>query len=142
MAVPFQDGTSLLSYTDDLAIISQRTVSPEPKKPLTSSVRSARNWTSRSWQQVPGNGHQGHYKCLPAKCPGSWTSLDMTWLSAGTISILDLYYMQGVHSLMDYSAPVLIALSHPQQECLEVVQNSTMRTMLRVLRWSSPCIMQ
>ena len=41
----------------------------------------------------------------------------MTRLTAGaTYSVLRLYYVQAVRSLVDYSAPVLIALSPYQQE--------------------------
>ena len=43
---------------------------------------------------------------------------------------------------MNYSAPVLIALSPSQQERLEVLQNAAMRTMLGAPRWSSACVMQ
>ncbi|KAK3881862.1 hypothetical protein Pcinc_013726 [Petrolisthes cinctipes] len=55
----------------------------------------------------------------------------MTRPTAGaTFSVLRLYYVQAVRSLVDYSALVLLALSPNQQERLEVVQNTAMRTML------------
>ncbi|KAG0716376.1 putative RNA-directed DNA polymerase from transposon BS [Chionoecetes opilio] len=67
----------------------------------------------------------------------------MTRLNAGaTFSVLRLYYVQAVRSLVDYCAPVLIALSPSQQERLEVLQNNAMRTMLGAPRWSSACVMQ
>ena len=44
--------------------------------------------------------------------------------------VLRLYYVQAVLALVDYSAPVLIAFSPTQQELLEVLQNTAMRTML------------
>ncbi|KAG0716228.1 hypothetical protein GWK47_010216 [Chionoecetes opilio] len=67
----------------------------------------------------------------------------MTRLNAGaTFSVLRLYYVQAVRSLVDYCAPVIIALSPNQQERLEVLQNNAMRTMLGAPRWSSACVMQ
>ncbi|KAK3889161.1 hypothetical protein Pcinc_006736 [Petrolisthes cinctipes] len=67
----------------------------------------------------------------------------MTRPTAGaTFSVLCLYYVQAVRSLVDYSALVLLALSPNQQERLEVVQNTTMRTMLGAPRWTSACVMQ
>ncbi|KAK3886540.1 hypothetical protein Pcinc_009313 [Petrolisthes cinctipes] len=55
----------------------------------------------------------------------------MTRPTAGaTFSVLRLYYVQAVFSLVDYSALVLLALSPNQQERLEVMQNTAMRTML------------
>ncbi|KAK4328702.1 hypothetical protein Pmani_000898 [Petrolisthes manimaculis] len=67
----------------------------------------------------------------------------MTRPTAGaTFSILRLYYVQAVRSLVDYSALVLLALSPNQQERLEVVQNTAMRTMLGAPRWTSACVMQ
>ncbi|XP_063885546.1 uncharacterized protein LOC135113854 [Scylla paramamosain] len=66
----------------------------------------------------------------------------MTGLTAAaTFSVLRRYYVQTVRSLVDYSAPVLIALS-PNQERIEVLQNTAMRTMLGSPRWSSACVMQ
>ena len=60
--------------------------------------------------------------------------------SGATYSVLRLFY---VPALVDYSAPVLIALSTTQQERLEVVlQNTALRTTLGAPRWSSTCIMQ
>ena len=50
--------------------------------------------------------------------------------------------MQAVRSLVDYSAPILIALSNNQQKRLEVLQNNAMRTMLEAPRWCSTCVMQ
>ena len=56
----------------------------------------------------------------------------MTRPSAGaTFSVLRLYYVQAVRSLVSYSAPVLIALSNNQQERLEVFQNTKMVQCLR-----------
>ncbi|XP_063854131.1 uncharacterized protein LOC135096523 [Scylla paramamosain] len=67
----------------------------------------------------------------------------MTRISAGaTFSVLRQYYVHAVRSLVDYSAPVLIALSPNQQERIEVLQNTAMRTMLGAPRWSSACVMQ
>lgn len=66
----------------------------------------------------------------------------MTRPTAGaTFSVLCPYYVQAVHSLVDYSAPVLVALSPNQQERAEVVQTTAMRTMLGAPRWSSTCVM-
>ena len=47
-----------------------------------------------------------------------------------------------MRSLVDYSAPVLTALSSSQRTRLEVVQNNAMRTMLGAPRWCSACVMQ
>ncbi len=67
----------------------------------------------------------------------------MTRPTAGaTFSVLRLYYVQAVRSLVDYSAPVLIALSPIQQKRFEVLQNTAMRTMLGAPRWSNVCAMQ
>ena len=44
--------------------------------------------------------------------------------------------------MVDYGAPVLIALSNNQQERLEVLQNNAMRIKLGALRWCSACVMQ
>ncbi|XP_063887725.1 uncharacterized protein LOC135115154 [Scylla paramamosain] len=67
----------------------------------------------------------------------------MTRINAGaTFSVLRQYYVHAVRSLVDYSAPVLIALSPNQQERIEVLQNTAMRTMLGAPRWSSACVMQ
>ena len=41
-----------------------------------------------------------------------------------------LFYVQAVRALVDYSTLVLIVLSPTQQERLEVLQNTAMRTML------------
>ena len=63
--------------------------------------------------------------------------------SGTTYSVLPLFYAQAVRALVDYSTLVLITLSPSQQERLEVLQNTAMRTMLvQAPRWSSACIMQ
>ena len=67
----------------------------------------------------------------------------MTRPAAGaTYHVLRLYYVQAVRSLVDYSAPVLTAISTSQRMRLEVAQNTAMRTMLGVPRWCSACVMQ
>ena len=61
----------------------------------------------------------------------------MTRLTEGaTYSVLRLYYVQAVRSLVDHSAPALTALSPDQQGRLEVLQNTAMRTMLGTPRWT------
>ena len=67
----------------------------------------------------------------------------MTRPAAGaTYDVLRLFYVQAVRSLVDYSAPVLTALSSSQRGQLEVLQNSALRTMLGAPRWCSACVMQ
>ncbi|KAG0718417.1 putative RNA-directed DNA polymerase from transposon BS [Chionoecetes opilio] len=67
----------------------------------------------------------------------------MTRTHAGaSYAVLRLFYVQAVRALLDYSAPVLIALSPTQQKRIEVIQNRAMRTMLGAPRWTSGCIMQ
>ncbi|XP_050724605.1 uncharacterized protein LOC127002567 [Eriocheir sinensis] len=67
----------------------------------------------------------------------------MTKTRAGaTFPVLRLFYVQTVRALIDYSAPVLIALSPTQQRRIEVVQNKAMRTMLGAPGWASSSVMQ
>lgn len=67
----------------------------------------------------------------------------MTRPSAGTyFTVLHLYYIQAVHSLIDYSAPILVAMARHLQQQPEVVQNNTMTTMLGALQLSTACMMQ
>ncbi|KAG0725731.1 putative RNA-directed DNA polymerase from transposon BS [Chionoecetes opilio] len=55
----------------------------------------------------------------------------MTRTHAGaTSSVPRLFYVHNVRALVDYSAPVLVALSLTQQRRLEVLQNQALRTLL------------
>ena len=67
----------------------------------------------------------------------------MTRTHAGaTSSVLCFLYVQAVRVLVDYSAPVLVALCPTQQKRIEVIQNQAMRTVLGAPRWTSGCVMQ
>ena len=46
------------------------------------------------------------------------------------------YYVAAVKSLVDYTAPVLVALTHRQARKLEVVQNKAMRPILGAPTWT------
>ena len=63
----------------------------------------------------------------------------MTRPGAGaTYSVLRLYYVQAVRSLVDYCAPVLAAVSPSQQERPEVAQNGALRTMVGARGGAAP----
>lgn len=67
----------------------------------------------------------------------------MTRLNAGaTYTVLRLFYLQTVSALVDYSAPVLVALLQHQQRRMGVIRNRAMRTMLGPPDWTSACVMQ
>ncbi|KAG0720443.1 RNA-directed DNA polymerase from mobile element jockey [Chionoecetes opilio] len=177
VALPFQAGTVLLSYADDLALVvtgrgdrlckTQRALDLITAKceelGLKISAQKSRAMTIRAANpacqlRVQGIGLAWTDSYLYL---GVWldrrlsftAQLDylrertqarlnvmraMTRLNAGaTFSVLRLYYVQAVRSLVDYCALVLIALSPSQQEWLEMLQNNAMRTMLGAPRWSS-----
>ena len=182
VALPFHDGTVLLSYADDLALVvtgrgnklrrTQQALDIISSKceelGLKISAEKSRAMMIKAadpaWQlraQGVGLAWTNSYQYL-----GVWIDKRlsftahvtylrertqarlnvmraMTRLTAGaTYTVLRLYYVQAVRSLVDYSAPVLIALSPNQQERVEVLQNTAMRTMLGAPRWSSACVMQ
>ena len=62
--------------------------------------------------------------------------------TGATSSVLRLFYVLAVRALVDYSAPVLVALSPTQQKRIEVIQNQAMRTVLGAPHWISGCVMQ
>lgn len=61
---------------------------------------------------------------------------------ACAFSVLQLRYLLVVHSLVDYIAPVLVALSRHQETRLEVVLNNAMRTLFWIPRCLRACVMQ
>ena len=182
VALPFHDGTVLLSYADDLALVvtgrgnklrrTQQALDLIGAKceelGLKISAEKSRAMMVRAadpaWQlRVQGvelawiDSYQylgvwvdkrlsftAHAAYLRERTQARLNVMRaMTRPTAGaTFSVLRLYFVQAVRSLVDYSAPVLAALSPSQQERLEVVQNTAMRTMLGAPRWSSACVMQ
>ncbi|KAG0727153.1 hypothetical protein GWK47_035253 [Chionoecetes opilio] len=63
----------------------------------------------------------------------------MTRLNAGsTFSVLRLYYVQAVRSLVDYCAPVIIALSPVSRSGSRCSRTNAMRTMLGAPRGPAP----
>ena len=182
VALPFREGTILLSYADDLALVvsgrgNQLTRAQQEldlisdkceELGLKISAEKSRAMMVRAadpaWQlRVQGvelawiDSYQylgvwvdkrlsftAHAAYLRERTQARLNVMRaMTRPTAGaTFSVLRLYYVQAVRSLVDYSAPVLAALSPSQQERLEVVQNTAMRTMLGAPRWSSACVMQ
>ena len=164
VALPFHDGTVLLSYADDLALVvtgrgnklrrTQQALDIISSKceelGLKISAEKSRAMMIKAadpaWQlraQGVGLAWTNSYQYL-----GVWIDKRlsftahvtylrertqarlnvmraMTRLTAGaTYTVLRLYYVQAVRSLVDYSAPVLIALSPNQQERVEVLQNT------------------
>ncbi|MPC78118.1 putative RNA-directed DNA polymerase from transposon BS [Portunus trituberculatus] len=171
VALPFQDGTVLLSYADDLALVvtgrgnklrrTQQALDliSEKCEELGLKISAEKSWAMMvkaadpAWQlRVQGveltwtNSYQylrvwvdkrlsftAHAACLRERTQARLNVMRaMTRPTAGaTFSVLRLYYVQAVRSLVDYSAPILVALSPNQQERFEVVQNTAMRTMHR-----------
>lgn len=165
MALPFHDGTVLLSYADDLALVvtgrgnklrgTQQALDLISGKceelGLKISAEKSRGMMVKAadpaWQlRVQGVelSFTAHATYLRERTQARLNVMRaMTRPTAGaTFSVLRQYYVQAVRSLVDYSAPVLVALSTNQQERLEVVQNTAIRTMLGAPRWSSACVMQ
>ena len=182
VALPFREGTILLSYADDLALVvsgrgNQLTRAQQALDLISDKCEElglkisaeksramaikATNPACQLRVQGVGLAWTDSYQYL-----GVWVdqrlsfTAQVTYLrdrtqarlnvmramtrpgAGATFSVLRLYYVQAVRSLVDYSAPVLVALSHCQQGRLEVVQNNAMRTMLGAPRWCSACVMQ
>ncbi|XP_050703623.1 uncharacterized protein LOC126989089, partial [Eriocheir sinensis] len=182
VALPFREGTTLLSYADDLALVvtgrgnklarAQEALDIITDKceelglkisPGKSRAMAIRDTTPAAQLRVQGVGlaWTSSFQYL-----GVWIDQQLSftqqvtylrertlarlnvmramtrpWAGA-TFSVLRLYYLRAVRSLVDYSAPVLVGLSRHQQRRLEVVQNNAMRTMLGAPRWTSACVMQ
>ena len=183
VALPFREGTILLSYADDLALVvtgrgdklartqvalhlitakceelglkisavksrAMAIKTPTPAGQLLSVQGVGLAWTD-SYQYLGvwvdrQLSFTQHVTYLRERTQARLNLMRaMTRPSAGaTFPVLRLYYLQAVRSLVDYSAPVLVALPRQQQQRLEVVQNTAMRTMLGAPRWCSACVMQ
>ncbi|KAG0706165.1 putative RNA-directed DNA polymerase from transposon BS [Chionoecetes opilio] len=182
VALPFQAGTVLLSYADDLALVvngrgdrlckTQRALDLITTKCEELGLKISAQKTRAMMIRAANPACQLRVQGIGLAWTDSYLYLGvwldrrlsftaqvaylrdrtqarlnvmkaMTRLNAGvTFSVLRLYYVQAVRSLVDYCAPVFIALSPNQQERLEVLQNNAMRTMLEAPRWSSACVMQ
>ncbi|XP_076042218.1 uncharacterized protein LOC143026105 [Oratosquilla oratoria] len=182
VALPFHNGTILLSYADDLALLvtgrgnklrkaqqaldiisgkcEDLVLKISAEKSRAMMVRAA-DPAGQLCVQGVGPAWANSYQYLGVWVD-KWLSFTahvahlreraqarlnvmraMTRLTAGTtFSVLRLYFVLSVRSLVDYSAPVLTSLSRSQQERLEVLQNTAMRTMLEAPRWTSACVMQ
>ncbi|XP_050706570.1 uncharacterized protein LOC126991941 [Eriocheir sinensis] len=182
VALPFREGTTLLSYADDLALVvtgrgnklarAQEALDIITDKceelglmisPGKSRAMAIRDTTPAAQLRVQGVGlaWTSSYQYL-----GVWIDQQLSFTQqvtylrestlarlkvmramtrpwgGATFSVLRLYYLRAVRSLVDYSAPVIVGLSRHQQGRLEVLQNNAMRTMLRAPRWTSACVMQ
>ncbi|XP_076056439.1 uncharacterized protein LOC143034367 [Oratosquilla oratoria] len=51
--LPFRGGRANLNYADDLVLVDEAIISPEPKRRLIFSLTSAKNWASRFQLRSP-----------------------------------------------------------------------------------------
>ncbi|XP_076044815.1 uncharacterized protein LOC143027414 [Oratosquilla oratoria] len=163
VALPFYNGTILLSYADDLALVvtgrgnKLRKVQQAldiisgkcEELGLKISAEKSRVMMVRAADPAGQLCVQGirlawanSYQYL-----GVWVDKWLSFIAHAAhlrertqarLNVMRaMYFVLAVRSLVDYIAPVLISLSRSQQERLEMLQNTAMRTMLGAPRWTT-----
>ncbi|XP_050715642.1 uncharacterized protein LOC126998207 [Eriocheir sinensis] len=149
VALPFREGTVLLSYADDLALVvtgrgnrmdkAQQALDLITEKcealglkisAQKSRAMAIRAATPAGQLQAQGIGLEWVNRYLYL---GVWLDSRLSFTTQASYA---------VRPLVDYCAPVLVSLSYSQQKKLEVAQNSALRVMLGAPRWCSACVMQ